>query len=129
MGLIFTMVVRIDTRVRNKGAELAKPRLRCTASRFQFLKCCIVLILRKEESVGKPGSVVSNHSSGTCVTACLKRPTRIPYGPHVMAKSQVDSYLVLLQVGFSLPRLLPIARCALTAPFHPYPLFALKASR
>ena len=32
----------------------------------------------------------------------------------------MDSYLVLLQVGFSLPRLLPIARCALTAPFHPY---------
>ena len=29
-------------------------------------------------------------------------------------------YLVLLQVGFTLPRLLPAARCALTAPFHPY---------
>ena len=34
--------------------------------------------------------------------------------------SHMDSYLVLLRVGFSLPRLLPIARCALTAPFHPY---------
>ena len=34
--------------------------------------------------------------------------------------SQLDSYLVLLQVGFSLPFLLPIVRCALTAPFHPY---------
>ncbi len=32
----------------------------------------------------------------------------------------MDSYLVLLRVGFSLPRLLPIVRCALTAPFHPY---------
>ena len=32
----------------------------------------------------------------------------------------MDSYLVLLRVGFSLPRLLPDARCALTAPFHPY---------
>jgi len=30
------------------------------------------------------------------------------------------SYLVLLRVGFALPRLLPSARCALTAPFHPY---------
>jgi len=29
--------------------------------------------------------------------------------------------LVLLQVGFAMPRLLPAARCALTAPFHPYP--------
>ena len=30
-------------------------------------------------------------------------------------------YLVLLLVGFTLPRLSPAARCALTAPFHPYP--------
>ena len=29
-------------------------------------------------------------------------------------------YLILLRVGFSMPRLLPAARCALTAPFHPY---------
>ncbi len=29
-------------------------------------------------------------------------------------------YLVLLRVGFALPLSLPIARCALTAPFHPY---------
>ena len=28
--------------------------------------------------------------------------------------------MVLLQAGFTLPRLLPAARCALTAPFHPY---------
>jgi hypothetical protein len=31
-----------------------------------------------------------------------------------------SSYLILLRVGFSLPQLLLIARCALTAPFHPY---------
>ena len=29
-------------------------------------------------------------------------------------------YLVLLQVGFTVPALLPRTRCALTAPFHPY---------
>ena len=29
-------------------------------------------------------------------------------------------YLVLLRVGFTLPRPLPAARCALSAPFHPY---------
>ena len=28
--------------------------------------------------------------------------------------------LVLLSVGFTMPLLLPKARCALTAPFHPY---------
>ena len=32
------------------------------------------------------------------------------------------SYSVLLPVGFSMPQPLPAARCALTAPFHPYPL-------
>jgi len=37
-----------------------------------------------KESVDKPGSVADNHSSGTRVTACLKQPTRIPCGPHVM---------------------------------------------
>ena len=30
-------------------------------------------------------------------------------------------YLVLLRTGFTLPLPLPEARCALTAPFHPYP--------
>ena len=29
-------------------------------------------------------------------------------------------YLVLLPVGFTLPPMLPSARCALTTPFHPY---------
>ena len=33
-------------------------------------------------------------------------------------------YLVLLRVGFSLPPPLLAARCALTAPFHPYPTCA-----
>ena len=32
----------------------------------------------------------------------------------------MDSYLVLLRVGFTLPFVLPRTRCALTAPFHPY---------
>ena len=34
--------------------------------------------------------------------------------------SKLFFYLVLLQVGFTVPQLLPVARCALTAPFHPY---------
>src|SRR5664279_2504346 len=33
----------------------------------------------------------------------------------------VVPYLVLLRVGFSLPPSLLTERCALTAPFHPYP--------
>ena len=69
----------------------------------------------KWELADKPGSVVDDHSSGMCVTAHLKQPTREQCGPHLMF-----SYLVLLRVGFTLPHLLPNARCALTAPFHPY---------
>ena len=33
------------------------------------------------ESADKPGSVEDNHSSGICVTAYLKRPTREQRGP------------------------------------------------
>jgi hypothetical protein len=44
-------------------------------------------------------------------------------GPHLMVtfRHHESSYLVLLQVGFAVPQLLPVTRCALTAPFHPYP--------
>jgi len=33
---------------------------------------------------------------------------------------RLPPYLVLLRTGFCLPPMLPPARCALTAPFHPY---------
>ncbi len=39
---------------------------------------------------------------------------------HRCGRSHSPPYLVLLRVGFTLPLLLPAARCALTAPFHPY---------
>ena len=58
---------------------------------------------------------MDNHSSGTNVTVCLKQPTRPQRGSRHMG-----TYLVLLRVGFTMPLLLPAARCALTAPFHPY---------
>ena len=38
-------------------------------------------------------------------------------------------YLVLLRTGFTLPLALPQARCALTAPFHPYPTGTRPARR
>ena len=40
---------------------------------------------------------------------------------HPCGRSRAPPYLVLLRAGFCLPPLLPEARCALTAPFHPYP--------
>ncbi len=38
----------------------------------------------------------------------------------VQTALNAPSYLVLLPVGFAVPLPLPVARCALTAPFHPY---------
>ena len=38
-----------------------------------------------------------------------------------MALPPFPPYLVLLRVGFAMPRALLRGRCALTAPFHPYP--------
>ena len=40
---------------------------------------------------------------------------------------ELPPYLVLLRVGFALPATLLARRCALTAPFHPYPGVATEA--
>jgi len=72
------------------------------------------------ESAGKPGSVEDGHSSRAHVTVRLEQPTRERVRAAPCDLRRVFPYLVLLRVGFSLPHLLPAARCALTAPFHPY---------
>jgi hypothetical protein len=69
----------------------------------------------QSESVDKPGSVVDDHSSATNVTVRLKRPTRIRRG----SRHRIPIWSCS-ERGLPSPRLLPIARCALTAPFHPY---------
>jgi len=66
----------------------------------------------------------SDHSSGTAITRGLEQPTRTLR----TGRPRTRPYLALLRAGFCLPRPLPAARCALTAPFHPYPpsLLALR---
>jgi len=63
----------------------------------------------------KPGSVVDNHSSSDQVTLIVMQSTRVQRGPRHRTPIWPCS-------GWSLPchELLPVARCALTAPFHPY---------
>src|SRR5579871_185143 len=57
-----------------------------------------------------------DHSSSPAIAGGIKRPTRrLRTG-----RPTASPYLVLLRAGFCLPRVLPRARCALTAPFHPY---------
>jgi hypothetical protein len=62
-----------------------------------------------------------DHSSSSAITGGIKRPTRRLYGRAVRCdRSRWPPYLVLLRAGFGLPPVLPRARCALTAPFHPF---------
>ncbi len=96
---------------------------------------CSGSVLRPSEWRRRPVSRVlspargpgDGHSSGTRVATGLARPTRTT-GPetglrrHTLAGDRRRRpYLVLLPVGFAVPPTLPPARCALTAPFHPYP--------
>jgi len=54
------------------------------------------------EPADKPGSVLDNHSSGICVAADLEQPTREP--ARAARGKSLFLYLVLLQVGFTVPR-------------------------
>jgi len=55
-------------------------------------------------SCNQPGRLGQNLALGSRLPKIPRRP-----------------YSVLLPVGFAVPSLLPATRCALTAPFHPYP--------
>ena len=93
--------------------------------------CCVTFGKR----TCKPNSVVCGHSSRRRVAAdAHQRPTRrFRHLPGAASAHRADAqrclapggrfppYLVLLRVGFTLPRPLRDERCALTAPFHPYP--------
>ncbi len=85
------------------------------SQRESHLSCRDESVEKKRKPAYKPGSVENSHSSRPEIALRLKQPTRTQRGPR-----HKGSYLVLLQVGFTLPPLLPEARCALTAPFHPY---------
>jgi len=57
---------------------------------------------------------------GTCSNR-LSRIGPIRRAARFLRHWRVPPYLVLLRVGFTLPDALRRQRCALTAPFHPYP--------
>ena len=82
--------------------------------------------VRKPDSV--PPSACANaggddHSSSSAAAGGIKQSTR-GLGRATLSSRQSGispSYLTLLRVGFTVPSMLPSKRCALTAPFHPYP--------
>src|SRR5213593_1810370 len=73
---------------------------------------------------GPPAS--DDHSSRLAIAGEVQRPTRRLGRAVRSARSRrsraagAPPYLVLLRAGFGLPPTLRPARCALTAPFHPY---------
>ncbi len=86
---------------------------------------------RRRQTVCKPGSVLGPRADGwpflwdaRCRTPRATNPDggrKLPSRPPGFPWHRVRPYSVLLPVGFTLPRPLPAARCALTAPFHPCP--------
>jgi hypothetical protein len=67
------------------------------------------------------GTPRGSHSSGTPFARRLKQPTRTTGPKTGLELLPRRPYSALLPVGFALPLPSPEARCALTAPFHPYP--------
>ena len=78
----------------------------------------------KPGSVAKTGQARSpdGHSSGPKVAPWFSRPTTAAARKPALSRRGRNTlrYLGLLRVGFTLPLPLLVARCALTAPFHPY---------
>ena len=67
-----------------------------------------------------------DHSSSPVITDGIKQPTRKRQTGRLLPTALAGygdalPYLALLRAGFCLPSVLPRTRCALTAPFHPYP--------
>ena len=107
-----TMPLRAETSKTSNGT--AATPFGVAADRFA------VAVVRKPNSVphARRTRAKGDHFSGIRITADLKRPTR---GDFVAPEPALPAYLVLLPVGFAVPRVSPRARRALTAPFHPYP--------
>ena len=78
-----------------------------------------------DQMIYKPGSVLyiksGDYSSRTYVTISFKRPTQTTTWKRVFSQRRGCLYSVLLPVGFTLPLLLPVMRCALTDTISPLP--------
>jgi hypothetical protein len=83
----------------------------------RILSCAVIPL-----GAASPRTLISDLPGG--FGTCLNRLSRIgPIRPaaRFYRHWRVPPYLVLLRVGFTLPPALQPERCALTAPFHPYP--------
>ena len=69
----------------------------------------------------KPISVCPDRSGERIICLSSQYPEPAPLARKLERAAPKVPYLALHPMGFSVPRRLRFARCALTAPFHPYP--------
>ena len=112
-GLLF-LFDALD-RIRTCGLRLRRATLYPAELRAQMFREA-----NKPSSV--PGEPGEDHFSGTDVAAGLVQPTRDCEEPEsFVGRAAPRHCLALLRVGLAMPRLLPAARCALTATVSPLP--------
>ena len=82
----------------------------------RILSCAVIPL-----GAALPRTLISDLPGGSGHT--LEQPCGAGQAPSAYRapSPRFPPYLVLLRVGFTLPPALPPERCALTAPFHPYP--------
>ena len=109
---------------RKSGRSLLSGHFLYTHRRASEARVPLIVKKREKESADKPGSVEDNHSSAIRVAAYLQRPTREPVWATRAAPSEDGTACSPIwscsRRGLPCHRVLPPARCALTAPFHPY---------
>ena len=82
----------------------------------RILSCAVIPL-----GAALPRTLISDLPGG--FGHCMEQPCGAGPAPcaSLAPGSRFPPYLVLLRVGFTLPRPLQDGRCALTAPCHPYP--------
>ena len=72
----------LDSAHEGRGSQICATLRESSAVPANLGSATVILKrLKKKESAGKPGSVVGSHSSGSCVAAGFKQPTRERRGP------------------------------------------------
>ena len=115
-------------RVSRPGLSLVLPINSAEGPVSRILSCAVIPL-----GAALPRTLISDLPGGfgilrTPAETCRRGPAaRAAWAHRADAQRRLTRgkrfppYLVLLRVGFTLPPALPPERCALTAPFHPYP--------
>src|SRR5271169_4768620 len=90
---------------------------------FVGSRTCKPNSVRRIAPVGRPFLWAAHRCAALATYPKVGRaePARVRGPDSEESSRELPPYLVLLRVGFALPATLLPRRCALTAPFHPYP--------